>query len=359
MAPLRPAVALLTVLACPALAEISVSTDFEGGSAAIVAIDQAKPQVRIMPRSHEGRGWPCWWYLQIDGLTPGQNLHLEVQAQTKPYRDQSVLSNVWCQPKHAWTSADNRHWTPSDPGVLGADKVMTYTVKPTTGSLRIAWGPPFVPSDAETLLGELEAKLPKAQRFVLATTRGGRAVQGIRIGEESAPFQVWIGARQHAWEAGGSQVARGLAQWYASNEANDFRTQTCLYLVPIMDVDNAAIGAGGKDAFPRDHNRDWSDQPVYPEVAAAQRMIQRIESIHGLDVYIDLHNPGPGDPVFFFGPFAFDTMSPFVRPTTHAGFRRPSPTSPSPGRWTGAIPTCPENAKAKTICVPLLFQDLR
>jgi hypothetical protein len=126
-----------------------------------------------------------------------------------------------------------------------------------------------------------------------------------------------------------------------------------------MDVDNAAIGAGGKDAFPRDHNRDWSDQPVYPEVAAAQRMIQRIESIHGLDVYIDLHNPGPGDPVFFFGPFAFDTMSPFVRPTTHAGFRRPSPTSPSPGRWTGAIPTCPENAKAKTICVPLLFQDLR
>ena len=34
-----------------------------------------------------------------------------------------------------------------------------------------------------------------------------------------------------------------------------------IVLVPIMDIDNAATGNGGKDALPQDHNRDWSDQP--------------------------------------------------------------------------------------------------
>jgi hypothetical protein len=76
-----------------------------------------------------------------------------------------------------------------------------------------------------------------------------------------------------------------------------------------MDVDNAAIGAGGKEAVPRDHNRDWAAEPIYPEVAAAQKMIRDIHTKHGLDVFIDLHNPGANDPIFFFGPFAFERMT--------------------------------------------------
>ncbi len=75
-----------------------------------------------------------------------------------------------------------------------------------------------------------------------------------------------------------------------------------------MDVDNVAIGSGGKDAIPRDYNRDWAAQPIYPEVAAAQHMIADIQKKRGLDVYIDLHNPGAEDPIFFFGPFQFERM---------------------------------------------------
>lgn len=292
----------------PLHAEIRLSTDFEGGNAEVVTLDQAAKTLRIMPALHEGRGWPCWWYFRLDGLTPGEPITLEVQAQTKPFRETRVLAASWCQPKHAWLSSDGETWTPSDAGVLSADKVMRYSLKPSTTSLRIAWGPPFVPKDAEQLLAEIAAKLPEAQRFALAKTRDGRAVNGIRIGDENAPHHVWIGSRHHAWEAGGSQVGRGFIRWYASDEAKALRAQTCLHYIPIMDVDNAVLGAGGKDAIPRDHNRDWADAPVYPEVAAAQRMIRSIHAKHGLDVYIDLHNPGSDDPVFFFGPFAFERM---------------------------------------------------
>lgn len=300
---------LLPLLTIAAHAELSVSSDFEGGNAEVVKLDQATQTLRIMPALREGRGWPCWWFFKIDGLMPGEAFTLEVQAQTKPFRDNTVLAASWCQPKHAWLSSDGETWTPSDAGTLSADKAMSYTIKATAPQMSVAWGPPFVPSDAEKLLTEIATKLPEAKRFELAKTRGGRPVNGIRIGDENAPHQVWIGSRQHAWEAGGSQVGRGFIRWYASDEAKELRAQTCLHYIPIMDVDNAAIGAGGKESIPRDHNRDWADEPLYPEVAAAQRMIRDIHAKHGLDVFIDLHNPGANDPIFFFGPFAFERMT--------------------------------------------------
>ena len=153
----RPLKALLCLLAVTARGELRVLTDFEGGNAEVVKLDQATKTLRIMPALHEGRGWPCWWYFKVDGLKPGELFTLEVQAQTKPFRDSQVLAAAWCQPKHAWLSSDGETWSPSDAGTLSADKVMRYTLKPATASLRLAWGPPFVPGDAEKLLGELAA----------------------------------------------------------------------------------------------------------------------------------------------------------------------------------------------------------
>ena len=301
---------LLSLIALTVRAELRVLTDFEGANAEVVSLNQQTKTLRIMPALRDGRGWPCWWYFKLDGLTAGENFTLEVQAQTKPYRDKTILAATWCQPKHAWISSDGSTWKPvPQPGTRDADKVMRYTVKADATQLSLAWGPPFVPSDADQLLADIAARLPDAKRFELAKTRGGRPVHGIRIGDESAPHQIWVGSRQHAWESGGSQVGRGFITWYASDEAKNLRATTCLHYIPIMDVDNATIGAGGKDSIPRDHNRDWADEPIYPEVAAAQRMIRDIHLKHGLDVFIDLHNPGADDPVFFFGPFGFERMT--------------------------------------------------
>jgi hypothetical protein len=47
-----------------------------------------------------------------------------------------------------------------------------------------------------------------------------------------------------------------------------------------MDVDNVEHGAGGGNQIPHDHNRDWSDQPCYAEVAAAQDWIERLNRQH-------------------------------------------------------------------------------
>ena len=71
-------------------------------------------------------------------------------------------------------------------------------------------------------------------------------------------------------------------------------------MVPIMDIDNTATGNGGKNALPHDHNRDWSEKPHWNEVRAAQKHVQKLIDAGRMDVFLDLHNPAPGDPSFFY-----------------------------------------------------------
>lgn len=57
-------------------------------------------------------------------------------------------------------------------------------------------------------------------------------------------------------------------------------------------------------ARPHDHNRDWSDTPHWPAVAAAMKHVMQLDREGRLELFIDLHNPGPSDlePFFFTAP---------------------------------------------------------
>jgi hypothetical protein len=295
-------------------AEIIVSSDFEGGSAVVVEQKDDRQFLHIQPEVKEGRGFPCWWYLKVSGLTEDQLLTLKVSANQRPYRGKKVLSASWLLPERAAISTDNVTWTQTPKGKR-EDSSIVYHIKAPAGTIWLAWGPPFLPSHADKLLKQAKEMLPDAEIFELARTRHDRPVKGIRFGTQPAdgrkPFGVWIQARQHAWEAGSSWVARGFLLWAVSDDeaAAELRQLATIHVIPIMDVDSTAVGAGGKDSIPRDHNRDWGDEPHYPEVAAAQKRILKMEEESRFDVFIDLHNPGPGDRVpFFFGPIGLEKL---------------------------------------------------
>ncbi len=98
-------------------------------------------------------------------------------------------------------------------------------------------------------------------------------------------------------------MGRGFIEFIVSDDpaAVALRKNTIVYFVPLMDVDNVSIGAGGKNQDPHDHNRDWIDKPVFPAVTAAQKIIRDLDAAGGFDAFIDLHNPAAGDlkPFFF------------------------------------------------------------
>jgi hypothetical protein len=292
---------------------LTVTTDFEGGSARILEVDSANRTIRIAPGGNGNRGWVCWWSVRIDNAEAGQPITVELTASEQLTRNQGKLTERplaagWSMPARASTSHDGRSWQHSDPGIREKNSIR-YEVVPKGSTLWVAWGPPFTPRDTAELLTLAEQKIPAAQRFELAQTRANRSVMALRVRDGETLGKrpgVWIQARQHAWESGASWVARGLVEWLiAGEDSARWLTQNAeIVIVPIMDVDNVATGNGGKEEEPRDHNRDWDNVPVFPEVAAAQQCLRSWSAEDRLDFFIDLHNPAPNDPrpFFFAGP---------------------------------------------------------
>lgn len=286
---------------------LRVTAEFEGGSVAVLAIDEAAREVRFTPGGKADRGWPCWWYFQIDGLEPGMPVTLSLRGSTatKDAAGSQPLAAAWAMPESAAWSEDGGTWLQTDKGVRNGDW-MVYTVMPTKRRAFVAWGPPYTPSAAAAVVERLAAKHPHAKAETLCRSREGRTVPMLHVREGEAAdtdrFGVWVQARQHAWESGSSWVAQGFAEWVLGDapEAAWLRRHADIFIVPIMDVDNTATGDGGKDADPWDHNRDWSDQPRWAETAAAQRRVADLIRQRRMDVFLDLHNPAPGDPSFFY-----------------------------------------------------------
>lgn len=304
-----------SALGSPGIAEaqLAVSTDFEGGSARIDAIVSERREIHIRPGGDPTRGWPCWWYLRIDGLADGEAATLVVQASERPVRTNGAatgkaLAENWALPARATVSTDRVSWIHTEPGHKDGDRV-SYSLKGTGAPLWVAWGPPFTSRECADLFARaVDSSRGTATVFELARSREGRPVRGLRLagpGHQLTPA-VWVHARQHAWESGSSWVACGLVDWLLGEEpeAAWLRAHTEVYVVPIVDVDRVATGDGGKESEPHDHNRDWSEAPFYPEVAATQRWLAALAAENRLALVLDLHNPQPSarQPFFFVPP---------------------------------------------------------
>ena len=106
----------LGLLACTSIAaELRVSTDFEGGSAKVEAIDQTKRVIRFMPGGDPQRGWACWWYLRVDGVAKDEKITLDLAGSDRPTRHNGKdttqpLAASWAMPARATFSTDGQTW---------------------------------------------------------------------------------------------------------------------------------------------------------------------------------------------------------------------------------------------------------
>jgi hypothetical protein len=286
------------LLATAALsADLKVDTSFPGGSALVESIDQEARSLTIRPTPHKDAGWECWWYFQLSGISPGEEVTLTVKGMA------FALAN---RPSY---SLDGKTWQHSSPGKAEKGQI-TYKLKFDQEKVWLAWGPPFQLSDARELIRRTIDRKVGASEFELTRTKGDQPVPALRwdppVRDGKKRNGIWLQSRQHAWESGSSWVGVGLVDWLSSDdaEAKSLRESTRIVYVPIMDVDNVERGAGGKDQKPHDHNRDWSEEPVFNAVRAAQKGIHEMDEAGEFNLFIDLHNPAPNDlkPFFFVVP---------------------------------------------------------
>ena len=294
-----------TINTCQVQDSLTVSTNFEGGSARVLAMNKQTQTLTITPAGDARRGMPNWWYLRLDNIDTTKTVSIEVVINDAvlptdvPGKTQK-LSPSWTWPTQASFSTDGKTWAHTQPGFRTETSSMVYMLRTKSPTLWLAWGPPFTPANATAFTEKISKEYSFAKAFALCQSREGRSVPALQISEGNKPAAqrpaVWIHARQHAWECGSSWVGVGFVEWLVSDDeqAKWLRQNVEVYFVPIMDVDHVATGDGGKNALPQDHNRDWSEAPHWPEVAAAQKHVLRLTKENRMSILLDLHNPGPG-----------------------------------------------------------------
>jgi hypothetical protein len=369
--------ATVAALAAEPPGALRVRTDFPGGSAKVEALEEGSRTIRLSPTAHPDKGWLCWWYFKLEGIHVGETITLDVG--TDPF----------AKPDRAFYSLDGSTWKQTTPGERKGDRIV-YRQRVDAPEAWFAWGPPFVSKDAQALIASATKRSPAATAFELCKSREGRSVPALRIseGERAERYGVWISARQHAWESGSSWVEKGMIEWLLSADprAETLRKEATFFFVPIMDVDNVERGAGGKNQKPHDHNRDWTDEPYWPEVKAAQKLLTTVDSYRSLDLFIDLHNPAPNDrePQFFLPPrdklapraaknldeFLSAALTEMTGPLTYRGKNRETGPNYDPnwtrisGNWVSqnshghVVPVCLETAWNTPNSTPEGYQQI-
>ncbi len=152
-----------------------------------------------------------------------------------------------------------------------------------------------LPSRFRTFKRILEAFLkenasPHLKTTVLTKSRKGREVKLLQIGSPGPNVQaVLVTGRHHAAETIASFVLEGFLKEAMSESelAQEFRQKYVLYAVPFVDKDGVEEGDQGKNRRPHDHNRDYGEESIYPEI----RAIKKLDKEKNFRLALDFHCP--------------------------------------------------------------------
>jgi hypothetical protein len=188
-------------------------------------------------------------------------------------------------------------------------KEATVRIRPESDTLWIAHIPPYTHSDLLRLLAEVD-RSPHARIEVIGKTVQGRDLHLVTVTDfsvaDDAKKVVWLQARQHAWEAGTSQVMEGALRFITSDDAKarELRQHVVFKFTPMMDPDGCANGGVRFNANGYDVNRHWNEVDLrdkdilrrMPEIWYVKRAIfAQMDSAHPIDLMINMHNEEEGE----------------------------------------------------------------
>lgn len=155
--------------------------------------------------------------------------------------------------------------------------------------VRFAVTIPYVQKELDAFLTN-NANNQHLRDFVLTKSRNGRNVELLQIGRPGPDKKAFlVTARHHATETIASYVLEGFLQEAMSDTpaGEEFRKRYVLFAVPFVDKDGVEEGDQGKNRKPHDHNRDYGENSIYPEVQA----IKDLDKMQNFQFALDFHCP--------------------------------------------------------------------
>jgi Zinc carboxypeptidase len=258
---------------------VTVRADFPGGNVAVLHNDGST--LHVAPDLRGDSPWFYWCF--------------EAQA-SQPGRVTFVFPEKVAGFKHGAIGFQGPAIS-SDGGLtwkwMGADHVdgssFFFDFAKANEPVRFAVTIPYVQRELDAFLAKHSGN-PHLTASVLTKSRHGRDVELLQIGEPGPNVQtVLVTARHHAAETIASYVLEGfLEEAMSANPAGaEFRKRYVLFAVPLVDKDGVEEGDQGKNRKPHDHNRDYGETSLYPEIQA----IKALDRQNNFQLTLDFHCP--------------------------------------------------------------------
>ena len=247
---------------------MNIHGNFVGGNISVKEITEGTVVLENELRDTEG-DW-FYWAFCVEGAI-GRTLTFQMQHNRLGYWGPAVSYDL-----------ENWSWLDSCNG-----DSFTYTFKEGEGKVYFAHHILYHPKRFYSLCQNLNLNKDE-----LCISRKGRSVPCLHIGngEKSIIFT----ARHHACESTGNYVLEGVIKELVNSPIENAR----ILIVPFVDYDGVVDGDQGKSRVPHDHNRDYIDTPIYPEVRSIRNFMDTYSCHYGFDLHSPWHKGGTNDKIF-------------------------------------------------------------
>ncbi len=261
-----------------------IHSDFPGGNIVVSEIGDGVVRLERDLRDTEG-DWFYWAFCAEDTASlAGETVTFLFPSSCRVSRFGAAVSH------------DLAHWSWTESG--SGDR-FTYTFSEGEDQLYFAHHMLYDPLRFDDL-----CRRNGLRREVFCSSVKGRPLPAVRFGHGDK--WILLTARHHACESTGSYVLEAVTETLLEDLPEGYS----VLAVPFVDYDGVLDGDQGKNRRPHDHNRDYTDAPVYEVI----RELIAFGKTHDLRYSFDFHSPwhmGEQNDYVFFSR-STEAMEPFT-----------------------------------------------
>jgi hypothetical protein len=260
------ALAVLALTSCAdagGVAATTVSSDFESGNLGTVKMLDETRWVLSLPDDNDNPDlpdtWRAWWYVRFDNVPTAGPMSVTVDNNAWPY----YYVPVYSHDQKVWHRFDEAEVTQPD----GNSIRMVKRFEESTVWLARFY--PYTSTDLERYLGTLTDG-GNLSREVVGTTALGRPMEVVTITNPTADLagkrRIWIHARTHPAETGGSFLLEGLIDFLLGPDP-DARTLLSSFvfsIMPMHNIDGVISGNYRTTPASQELENQWLRDPADP-----------------------------------------------------------------------------------------------
>jgi len=261
-----------------------IHADFIGGNIKVLKIDGSEIYVQNELRDTT-EDWFYWAFCVEDAA--GQTLTFHFDKRWLGYYGPAVSRDL-----------KNWRWLGSSDETKASD-TFTYTFADDEQKVYFAHNMLYHPAHFEEFCKDngLTAQ-------TLCISEKGREVPYITFG--SGDEAILMTARHHACESTGTYVLEGVVKELLREPIPGLK----FIAVPFVDYDGVVDGDQGKNRKPHDHNRDYTDAPIYGVIREMIAFGKENDLRYTFDFHSPWHMGAENDYVFFSR--STEAMEPFT-----------------------------------------------